>query len=441
MGSAVRERLSPETRVVLLSAGPPATDTEIVDLLRDGVDWRILAAFAHHEKAVPVLWRRIQRLGIESIPAEVAGSFQTYTSLAEFRQDQLRLRLLEALDTLSGAGLEPVLLKGAALASTVYDSFLDRPMSDIDLLVDSDRATRAWQVLLDGAWRQPEDGPIPIDWLGHHHMPPLMASGSQGISLELHQALFADGHPFALTASRVRRGARSVEIEGRPALVPAWGDRVQHLSAHFAWSGTLTRGAWLAFRDLERLAASGRIDWSVMAHRLAGTASATCCYWTLRLARELAAVDIPEEAIRPLRPRLSESVSELLARHFAFQAVPGEAFSPPRLIQHAAWNLGFQPVRSGHSQIRPWNRKSQAAPAFTGLSESKSQRRPVHLLMRQGWGYVRRVFHGIPSKTRGVARTGHQARPEGRAVRSQVQRKVHKDNSSACRRGFGLPAA
>lgn len=441
METAVRERLSPETRVILLSAGPPATDTEIADLLRGGVDWRVLAATAHREKAVPVLWRRIQRLGIESIPAQVAGNFQTYSRLAEFRQDQLRQRLLEALDTLSDAGVEPVLLKGAALACTAYDSFLDRPMSDIDLLVDSDGLLRGWQALLDAEWRRVDDGPTPIDWLRHHHLPPLLARGLQGIRLELHRALFSTGHPFTLAVSSFRERSRSLEFEGRRVLVPDPEDMVHHLSAHFGWSDGLTKGAWLAFRDLERLAASGQVEWPELVDRMAGTAAATCCYWTFRLARELAAVDIPEEAIRSLRPRLPDSMIELLARHFALQLVPGEAFRPPSPVRRAAWTLGFQPVWSGHSQIRPWNRKSQADRMLTHDAGSKSGRRPIRLLIRQGWEYLLRVAGERPSKITGVARTGHHAGPESTAVEDIRRRKLNNDTSSTCRQGLGLPAA
>ena len=60
----------------------------------------------------------------------------------------LEKRAIESVEALNAAGIEVALLKGAALASTVYGSFGARPMNDVDVLVHPDRADDAKRLLL-----------------------------------------------------------------------------------------------------------------------------------------------------------------------------------------------------------------------------------------------------------------------------------------------------
>src|SRR5665213_1868925 len=134
------DSLSPEAQLLLLTAGGERNDEAIRALLAHPLDWAKLSWLAETERATPVLWRRLIALG--SLPDE-AQPLHRMAMVAEFRMSHLESRLLSALDTLAAAGTEAVLLKGAALALTVYGSFVARPMSDFDLLIAREKATRA----------------------------------------------------------------------------------------------------------------------------------------------------------------------------------------------------------------------------------------------------------------------------------------------------------
>src|SRR4029077_5476203 len=94
------------------------------------------------------------------------------------------------------AGIEVTLLKGAALALTVYSRFSERPMADIDMMVEPTRAAEAHAILRKPGWTvaiasHPED-----TWRDHHHLPPLADTAGSCLRLELHTAPLVPGHPF-----------------------------------------------------------------------------------------------------------------------------------------------------------------------------------------------------------------------------------------------------
>jgi Uncharacterised nucleotidyltransferase len=74
-----------------------------------------------------------------------------------YRQVWFRNQLIldhgaRAMRALEGAGIPAVALKGAALATTVYDEPAQRPMEDYDGLVPHDRFARAVEVMLASGW-------------------------------------------------------------------------------------------------------------------------------------------------------------------------------------------------------------------------------------------------------------------------------------------------
>src|SRR3569623_1058390 len=157
--------LSPEAQLLLLTAGGEKNDPAIRSLLARPLDWAKLTWLSEQERATPVLWRRLS--AIASLPEE-AQPLHRMSMVSEFRMSHLESRLLSALDALAGAGIEPVLLKGAALALTVYGSFVARPMSDVDLLVPRDDVMRAREALLASGWTEGTDN-SPEICAGHRH--------------------------------------------------------------------------------------------------------------------------------------------------------------------------------------------------------------------------------------------------------------------------------
>jgi hypothetical protein len=108
-------------------------------------------------------------------------------------------------------------------------------------------------------------------------------------------------------------------------------------------------------RDVERIVASDALDWTAAVARAKSIRGGTCCYWTLRLARDLAGVTVPDTVLDALSPRLPESVLRRLTCYFAQQALPtpGAVISSVSLSR-ALWTLAIRPRSQGHGASRPW---------------------------------------------------------------------------------------
>ena len=378
--------LSPEAQLLLLTAGGEKNDPAIKALLAKPLDWAKLSWLAEQERATPVLWRRVS--AIAPLP-EGAQALHKLAMVSEFRMSHLETRLLSALGTLEQAGTEVVLLKGAALALTVYGSFVARPMSDVDLLVRREDATRARDALMAAGWMA-NTGSTPEFYEGHHHLPPLVDGMGTKTTLELHTSLFFEGHPFALTSDDIRARAERVTVHGRTMLVPSVHDQLLHLCLHFAWSHMMATGAWRAFRDLDALLRTERVDWKEFTKLAKETRGASACYWTFRLARTLAGVQVPvwvERALAPPEPEFAlrgwSSTSPMICCR--------RRTSRRRSGSHTRCGArGCRPRWSGHGRVRPWDRADELLAAER---PGRAKRLLLHLKNARSWSrYARLVL-------------------------------------------------
>ncbi len=380
--------LSSEAQLLLLTAGGEKNNAAIRALLAKGLDWAKLGWLAEQERATPVLWRRVSATG--SLPEE-AQALHRMAMVSEFRMSHLETRLLSALDTLAAANTEVVLLKGAALALTVYGSFVARPMSDVDLLVTRDDATRARDALLEAGWKSGASQQTEF-YEGHHHLPPLVDGQGTGTSLELHTSLFFEGHPFAFTSDDVRARAERVTVRGRVVLVPSVHDQLLHLCLHFAWSHMMATGAWRAFRDLDALLRTERVEWKSFTALARDSKGGSACYWTFRLARTLAGIAVPAWVERALAPPEPEFALRRLEQHFTYDLLPTENISPSLWLTYTMWRAGLRPRWSGHGEVRPWDR---ADTLLATERPARVKRLMLHIRNARSWSrYARLVLLG-----------------------------------------------
>ncbi len=155
-------------------------------------DWQNLLQQAELEGLTPLLSKHLDES--DSVyPAWVKRSLHL-SCTHHRRQAEARTRvLLEVLALLQSAGIETLLLKGSALAYTLYPDPALRPMRDIDLLFRPEDAQRAHDLLKANDFTQAE-AVIPPD---HFHLPPLYRqAGSTSICIEIHRGLYPNCPPW-----------------------------------------------------------------------------------------------------------------------------------------------------------------------------------------------------------------------------------------------------
>lgn len=364
--------LSPEIRLLLHALREPADDEALPELLDGTIDWPTAVTLAERERALPALWNRLEGLPEQYLPAPIATRVRQLAFVSQFRMGLLQRRLDETLHVLADAGIEVILLKGAGLATTVYPSFQDRPMEDLDLMVKRDRAGEAWALVRGIGWHWDHNERLDTFYADHHHYPPLDDERGTGAGLELHTHLFPEGHPFTLPVSTL--WDRAEQVPGRPdgVFVLSRHHQILHLCLHFAWSHKLSDGFWRTFRDLDALCRTGAIDWAEFSRLATWTRAASCCYWTLRLAKRMAGLDVPDDLLDELRPPGTESLHRLLERHYMANLNRELTTCPSVRLLSTAWEMGIRPRWSGHGTSRPWSRTAMYVEGMVDEDDAES---------------------------------------------------------------------
>ncbi|HEX2779596.1 MAG TPA: nucleotidyltransferase family protein [Gemmatimonadaceae bacterium] len=327
------------------------------------MDWSRLIRIAWDEGAICSLRDHLRFAPADVVPLDVKRRVAFLALQCDLRMRALARCADTTLAALAAAGIEVVLLKGAALAMTSYGSFAARPMNDIDLLVEPGRAEEAREILLDAGWMLNTALPGDSEYGTHHHLPPLVDAGGHGLRLEIHRELLPPGHPFRMTTADIWREVRTVRVGSTVANVLHHTQHALHVAIHFAWSHAMRVGGWHAFRDLGALQAAGLLDWEELVQFALRTRASSCCYWTLRLGQELAGLDVPAGVLDTLAPSHGTAMSRMLERHW-IATLTRQLEHPVSLrLERALWTMSLEPQRLEHGESRPWTVSSDLAAA------------------------------------------------------------------------------
>ena len=246
--AALLARLPAESAFIALSASSDSVDPELRQLLERPLQWDALLTLAARERAIAPLSHRLRALRGTSVPRDVQERLDRFAMISEFQLIALHDRLGRVLALFESHGIDALLLKGAGLAYSAYAKPTDRPMGDVDLLVQPARAAEAWELVLTDGWIRRRDIAIERSYEDHQHLPPLEDADGLQMGLELHIALFTHQAPFRLPATQIWEGARRIRIGAHTAFVPSVEDQMLHAALHFAWSHEMTFGAWRTLR-------------------------------------------------------------------------------------------------------------------------------------------------------------------------------------------------
>lgn len=174
--------------------------------------------------------------------------------------------LAEILTKFQAAGIQALVLKGAALAHLVYPEPGLRPMRDMDLLVKKADACRAQSLLAELGFDAPlPRGPKLPD---KHLLAAKRKTDGLSISVEIHHNLFGAGFPASLDLETLTGPPLAFNLNGITAYTLGYEDMLWHLCCHATQIITQPlRLIWVA--DIvgfaERFAAE--IDWDRIARQ------------------------------------------------------------------------------------------------------------------------------------------------------------------------------
>jgi len=294
--------LSRERRLLLACARARLTGEEcqrIAELAGADLDWDQFVSTSYAHGIAPLIYHSLQQSAvIDRVPSAAAKALRNSYYLNAARNNLLYTELARILTALSGQSIEVIVLKGAALAETVYAHRALRPMSDIDLLVKSERLADTETTLLNMGYAL--DSNLKAHYQDHHYHWVFMKKAAP--SVEIHWHVQHPTDPFMVDIEGCWRRAESVSIAGVEALVFSPADLLLHLCQHLG-QHKFTGGIRPLCDISEATKYYGdRVDWLEVVRISSAWGMDACAYLMFRLAGELLDAPIPDDCVRKLRP-------------------------------------------------------------------------------------------------------------------------------------------
>lgn len=191
-------------------------------------------------RAEAMLATLAQRLNTADLPPTVAALFADQRASADVAQQQAMWEAEMARRALEPAGIEFVLLKGAAYAAAGMSCAAGRQIGDLDILVLTHDIRRAENGLLNAGWEWVK--PDPYDdayYRTHMHELPPMIHKARDRMIDVHHTILPRTHRSTPDALALVSDAVRTE-SGHAVLCP--DDMACHCAAHMLADGDLQGG-------------------------------------------------------------------------------------------------------------------------------------------------------------------------------------------------------
>jgi hypothetical protein len=162
-------------------------------------EWESVPTQAEAHGMAPLLYVHLKAAGVQ-LPRDVKRTLQGLV-LRHREINRVRMHVLrDILSTYDGAGIQALVLKGAALAHLVYPEPGLRPMSDLDILVPEPELWRAQRLLAELDF----DAPLPSSQARPHRHLGGATRRTEGLAIhvELHHKLSSDYFDHAISYVR-----------------------------------------------------------------------------------------------------------------------------------------------------------------------------------------------------------------------------------------------
>lgn len=201
-------------------------------LAQTGLDWDTLEPLIHSEGLAGLLYQQVREQGITPEPVERRLAHEYYRRAS--RNTLLQHEVETILAALNQAGVSVILLKGLALAATVYHHIALRQIGDVDLLIRREDIAAVDTLLTKRGYQRDQVETWAGDLARHESHATWRRAGPVEVILEPHWSLLDSPHHqakgvawFWQTARPARLGQTTVDVLGPEA-------QLLHLCAH-AW--------------------------------------------------------------------------------------------------------------------------------------------------------------------------------------------------------------
>lgn len=282
-------RTSTERDVLVLALREPslARDHALHLALARRPDWQHIVGLAAFHGALPLLAASARQTPLAGgMAAPLRRALDTRAAAVALKTGVLIQDLDAVLEHLQRAEIEPLVLKGPALASTLYPDPALRPFNDLDLLCPAHQLDAACRLLCaDGYIPRPQEATAQDGFHVQFH------SANTPTIVELHADLLQLGLPTRCLAT-LWDHPQPVTIHGVRALALAPEHQLLHLCVHLHTHG-YSRLIW--FKDLDLLLRryGQAMDWALVSTLARDEGVSTSVHHALALLAALLDTPIP----------------------------------------------------------------------------------------------------------------------------------------------------
>jgi Uncharacterised nucleotidyltransferase len=248
---------------VLMGRGhlSPEVRKRALELLARPIRWPLVLEHARAFDILPLLYRALRELDFGGVPDPIRTELERIFTVNALRNELLAEELARIVRILGDAGLPVIMLKGIALAESLYGDSSLRTHADIDILVPPNRFRESSELLVASGYRAESTEPPLLDLLARYGKDCTLTreDGMHTYLLELHCGLVWGGPLERPLLNEVWSDARAVTFRGIPALALSDDWQFLYLAEHAARHGPPSL-KWLL--DLDRLCRVQAIKWA-----------------------------------------------------------------------------------------------------------------------------------------------------------------------------------
>ncbi len=203
------------------------------DLISFPLNWKEIVDSALSCDIAPLVYHALKQMPQRQlIPQPVLDKLKANYHWNIARNMCLYSELQRILESFEYRGIQVIVLKGAALAKTVYGDIGLRPMQDIDLLVRRQDLRGSNETMYElgyfgGADILSTEGRMKNK---HYHVPIYRHRNNKAVPVEIHWHI--TDKSWGVNIDKWWDRAGSMEIDGHSALVPSPEDMIVHLCLH-----------------------------------------------------------------------------------------------------------------------------------------------------------------------------------------------------------------
>jgi hypothetical protein len=290
-------------------------------VLRRELDWNRAIETAESHGLLPLLFRQIEDLCADSVPAAAVESLQRRYREHSLRMLLLTCELIKLLRLFHTEGIAAVPYKGPALSALLYGDHALRQSDDLDMMIPVQEIWRATELLESQGFRPcPPVKREQIAAYSRTECDIVFAHDKPGLLIDLHWALVPPYHGFSFQAAQLWDRLESMDLLGEKIDQLSLESHLMALCLHGSkhlWA----RLGWVC--DITALLHSGRpLDWERVLCRAQTWRSERVLFLGLLLAHDLLDADLPPEVLSRIRARPEIAGLAQCARKRLFDRVP-----------------------------------------------------------------------------------------------------------------------